>query len=227
MSIATEIQRIQTAKADIKTAIENKGVEVGDGKIDTYAEKINQISGGGGDNHYDTFWDNFQANGARQNYSYAFYGSTWNGTIYKPKHSFESATSATSMFQASKMTKLGRIEMPKVTSFQNACQWQSALTEIETLKLSDECASFGNAFQGCSALVSITFESTISANINFQYSTLLTKASIENIVGHLSDTTNGLTAAFSATAKENAFTDEEWAELIAEKPNWNISLGEV
>lgn len=46
MSITTEIQRLQNAKADIKTAIENKGVEVGDGLINTYAEKISQISGG-------------------------------------------------------------------------------------------------------------------------------------------------------------------------------------
>lgn len=49
MSIATEIQRLQTAKADIKTAIEEKGVEVGNGLIDTYAEKIKEITGGGGD----------------------------------------------------------------------------------------------------------------------------------------------------------------------------------
>lgn len=49
MSIANEILRLQTAKADIKTAIENKGVTVGDGTIDTYAEKINEISGGEGD----------------------------------------------------------------------------------------------------------------------------------------------------------------------------------
>ena len=47
MSIANEIARIQTAKADIKTAIEQKGVTVGDGNIDTYAEKIGEISGGG------------------------------------------------------------------------------------------------------------------------------------------------------------------------------------
>lgn len=46
MSIATEIERLQTAKADIKAAIENKGVTVGDGTIDTYAEKIGEISGG-------------------------------------------------------------------------------------------------------------------------------------------------------------------------------------
>jgi hypothetical protein len=48
MSIATEIQRLQGAKANIKNAIEQKGVTVGDGTIDTYAEKISEISGGGG-----------------------------------------------------------------------------------------------------------------------------------------------------------------------------------
>lgn len=48
MSIANEIQRIQSAKANIKSAIEEKGVTVGDGTIDTYAEKIGEISAGGG-----------------------------------------------------------------------------------------------------------------------------------------------------------------------------------
>lgn len=49
MSIANEIQRLQTAKADIKVAIEEKGVTVGDGTIDTYATKIGEISGDSGD----------------------------------------------------------------------------------------------------------------------------------------------------------------------------------
>ena len=46
MSIASEIQRLQNAKTDIKEAIENKGVSVGNDLIDTYAEKINQIQTG-------------------------------------------------------------------------------------------------------------------------------------------------------------------------------------
>lgn len=45
MSIANEIERIQHAKEDIKAAIEKKGVEVGEGTIDTYAEKIGKIVG--------------------------------------------------------------------------------------------------------------------------------------------------------------------------------------
>ena len=48
MSIATEISRLQSAKAAIKTAIENKGVTVGTVKIDEYASKIDLITTGGG-----------------------------------------------------------------------------------------------------------------------------------------------------------------------------------
>ena len=47
MSIATQIERLKQAKADIKNAIEEKGVEVGDGTIDTFAQKIGEITGGG------------------------------------------------------------------------------------------------------------------------------------------------------------------------------------
>ncbi len=53
MSIASEIERLQGAKANIKTAIESKGVTVGDGKINTYADLISQISVGGGSGDYE------------------------------------------------------------------------------------------------------------------------------------------------------------------------------
>ncbi len=46
MSIATEITRISDAKAAIKAAIEDKGVTVGSGTIDTYAERIADIPSG-------------------------------------------------------------------------------------------------------------------------------------------------------------------------------------
>lgn len=44
-SIATEIRRLLNAKIAIKKAIESKGVTVGDGLIDTYADKIAEIGG--------------------------------------------------------------------------------------------------------------------------------------------------------------------------------------
>lgn len=47
MSIATQIQRLQTAKADIKTAIENKGVTIpSNATIDAYPTYVSQITSG-------------------------------------------------------------------------------------------------------------------------------------------------------------------------------------
>lgn len=49
MSIASEITRLQTAKADLKTAIEGKGVTVSSSaKLDAYPALVESISGGGG-----------------------------------------------------------------------------------------------------------------------------------------------------------------------------------
>ena len=68
-------------------------------------------------------------------------------------------------------------------------------------------------------------DSVIANNgINLQWSTKLSKESIESVVNALSTTTSGLTVTISKTAKENAFTDEEWATLIATKQNWTINL---
>lgn len=49
MSIASEITRLQTAKADIKAAIENKGVTVpSNATLDEFSDYIDEISGGSG-----------------------------------------------------------------------------------------------------------------------------------------------------------------------------------
>lgn len=53
MSIATEITRLQGAKADLKTAIEGKGVTVSSSaKLDAYPALVDAISGGGGSDLY-------------------------------------------------------------------------------------------------------------------------------------------------------------------------------
>lgn len=49
MSVFSEITRIKAAKEAIRAAIEEKGVSVGDGTLDTYADKIGEIEVGGGD----------------------------------------------------------------------------------------------------------------------------------------------------------------------------------
>ena len=49
MSIASEISRLQTAKADLKTSIESKGVTVpASAKLDDYSDYVDSIQTGGG-----------------------------------------------------------------------------------------------------------------------------------------------------------------------------------
>lgn len=88
MSIATEIQRLQEAKADIKAAIEEKGVEVGNGLIDGYADKVDAVYDkgvtDGKKSQYDKFWDNFQQNGKLKGYPCAF--QKWDESAFYPKY---------------------------------------------------------------------------------------------------------------------------------------------
>lgn len=65
MSIATEITRLQNAKASIKTSIENKGVTVPSAtKLDGYSTLIDSIQTGGGGISVDDLAQNLQPSGA-------------------------------------------------------------------------------------------------------------------------------------------------------------------
>ncbi len=72
MSVQSEIERLNTAKADIRTAIIDKGVDVADDlSISNYAAKINEISSLGTEEYIDVNLDCF-------NVDLEFYnGSQW------------------------------------------------------------------------------------------------------------------------------------------------------
>jgi hypothetical protein len=81
-----------------------------------------------------------------------------------------------------------------------------------------------SAFKGCTNLKSIVFEGVIGQDIDFQWSTLLSKESIENIIAHLSSNATGKTLTLSKTAVNNVFSTEEWSSLVSKKSNWTITL---
>ena len=86
--------------------------------------------------------------------------------------------------------------------------------------------AFRDTFRQCYALEDIgEVRGQISQNgLNLQWSTKLNKATIIRVVNALSDSEVGNSVTFSQVAKNNAFTDSEWAALIGEKPNWTFSL---
>ena len=74
MSIASEITRLQGAKADLKTSIEAKGVTVpSDTLISGYAALVDQISGGGGLPDSDGLVDLTIVNGDQTTESFSLY----------------------------------------------------------------------------------------------------------------------------------------------------------
>ena len=77
MSISDQITRLQNAKANIKTSIENKGVTVpNDTKLDGYSALIDSIEAGGGSGETHTnpdFYDVRTQNGTNFDYLFAKY----------------------------------------------------------------------------------------------------------------------------------------------------------
>lgn len=74
MSVSDEIRRIQNAKANIKTSIENKGVTVpDDAKLDAFPALIDDIqSGGSSETHVNPDFYELRTNGGT-NFDYLFY----------------------------------------------------------------------------------------------------------------------------------------------------------
>ena len=96
----------------------------------------------------DEFWDVFQANGMRKDYSYAFYGDCFNDKLFTPKYSM-TVTNAERMFT---MT--------------------TSITDLSAVKSSDgrpitidfsQCNNFNQAFQTCTGLQKVGDISTVSA----------------------------------------------------------------
>ena len=55
-------------------------------KLLTIAQNQQAVYDAGKQAEYDRFWDEYQKNGTRTNYYYAFAGSGWNTKTYAPKY---------------------------------------------------------------------------------------------------------------------------------------------
>ena len=129
------------------------------------------------------------------------------------------------MFAWGKWTELPTVDMSNNTAgASSAFAYCSSLHTIEKIIVSENSILANNMFTNARALENVAFEGVINGNISFSQSSILSKASIESVISHLSDTASGKTATFSQTAVNTAFTTDEWNALIATKSNWTISL---
>ena len=177
---------------------------------------------------YDRFWDSFQQSGTRRNYPYAFGGSCWKDDTFNPKYDIIINNLCTNMFAYSSQITSTKVPIIIDSSGYSTGVFLSCtrLKTIPSLKVCETNQTFSTWFQDCTALENITFtkDSVVAASISFQWSTKLTKASIESIFGALSASASGKSLSLPKTAVNNAFTDAEWATLVATKSNWTINL---
>ena len=133
-----------------------------------------------------------------------------------------------SMFQGAKCTRVPTLNLSQSHTYGNSLNmlfYNSTVQTIDKLIITEKTVFVNASFQGCANLENVTFEGVLGQNgLNLQWSTKLSKASIISVINALSTTTSGLSVTFSKTAKETAFTADEWAALIATKPNWTINL---
>lgn len=193
----------------------------------------------------DEFWDSYQSNGNRTDYARAFEGAFWNDERFKPKHSVGNAQNCNYMFRYTNIKDLsslnigyctgayalcreaalelmGNIYLAGNTSISQGFYSCSKLTKIGVLRVGAG-TNLELAFYNCTALKEVTFTGTIGTSLGIGDSPL-NRASIDSIISCLSDTATGKTLTLKKTAKEAAFTDEEWSAIVATKKNWTISL---
>ena len=225
-------------------------------KLTQIAENEQAVFEAGKKSEYDTFWDAYQDNGNRTEYTYVFAGVGWTQDLFKPKYDII-PTIQQGMFSYSKIVDIRPqtigvdVDFSKCTSFYYLCSnstikyigvvdcssAQSAslsyifssakeLVSVEKVIMPEmDSAGFADkSFENAKKLEHIRIEGVIRRSTNLSWSVVLKKESITSIVQALSDTAEGQTITFSQAAKNNAFTDSEWAELIGTKPNWTFSL---
>lgn len=181
--------------------------------------EIESIETGGGDNYYDTFWDNYQDYGNRTDYQYAFSYGGWNDKTFNPKYNMK-VLNATSMFYTSQVTEINKtLDLSECTN----CGTMFAYSMVLTVKdmLVNENLDFSNAFRACYGLTTLGIRGTIGKTITVQWSNRLSSESVDNIINCLKDLTGQTTQmiAFHATVGAE-LTDTQKATITAK--NWTL-----
>ena len=248
MSIATEIERLQTAKADIKSAIEEKGVTVGDGTIDTYADKVREISAGGGEDFlkYCTVIqiEDFNLFGKEEvvlnldnlitmvNFNYTDHIAPKPPENTTVKHlTINCPNKIDSMRQAFARMYMPDNALEHLTLNVNTSEvttWHYAFASLNVLKVIDgqplnfTKATNTESFRGLALLEEVRFvKNSFYKTISFAQCPKISNDTIQSIIDGLADLTGGTAQTLTLHAKVGGkLTDEQKASITAK--NWTL-----
>ncbi len=180
MSIANEITRLQTAKSNIKTALENKGVAVDSAAtLDSYATYVNDIPSGGGNPLIKSIEvEDFTGTTFNEFSTYITELTIPSGVTKIGKLAFYRLLGVTNIDMPNSVTSIGEqafYECYNVT----AITISSGVTKIES-----------NTFVHCESLTSIDIPSGVTSigQAAFAYCYSLSKVKIPSSVTSLGDT---------------------------------------
>lgn len=209
--------------------------------LDNAFEK-GKAQGGGGDGFRDLFWDAYQQNGTRNNYSYAFaYG--WSDDTFCPKYDLvvkscngmfhtsgitdlkgrlnklgitldvSQSTSLLQMFQSTGVKHVPIIDGSNATSLSYTFGSRPAVETIEKLILSNKLTTVGNAFTNAEDLTHVIFEGELAiTGLDIHWSTKLDAESIHSLLSILSKTTSGMTVTLPPYATCKATYDNFYGQ---------------
>ena len=206
MSIASELARLQQAKADIKAAIEAKGVEVpSSALIDTYDDYIAQIEGGGGCSVASANSITFDDMGRISSVDYK------EGVTEIPEYMFSNNTSLTSVTLPSTLTRIGN-------SAFNKCYGLTSIVIPEGVT-----AIGWYAFYNCNGLSSVTIPSTVTSigADAFYYCMGLTAITVNAVVPPSGS------AAFNNTNDCPIYVPCESVDAYKAATNWSVYASRI
>ena len=218
-------------------------------KLTTIAENQEKVFEAGKQAEHDRFWDNYQDNGNRKNYSYAF-SRGWNNETFKPKHPIQPTEDASYMFNYANLVDFDFVEkgifidVSKATSVTYIFRGAKGIKRIGVfdcyasrkninrpfydsgIETIDEFVFYEDSvyvytFADAKNLKNIICSGVIASNdLSFINCTLLSKESITSVINCLSTTTSGLSVALSLQAVNKAFETSENANDGSTSAEW-------
>ena len=214
----------ETMPIGISTACMNQyNTGFSEGREDGFNEGMVAGKVEGKRDEHDRFWNTIRANIKKSAAAQAFAYYGWNDDIFDPNGTLHCGWSANQMFYRSHITDT-KVPIDITGCGSNGASIFSG-SDIHTVYelIVTETNVLKDTFAGAAHLANITISGVIGNSINTQWCPL-TADSIRSVMNALSATATGCAATFNKAAKEAAFTDDEWAALIATKPNWTFAL---
>lgn len=209
---------------------------------------------GGKKEENEEFWDDYQQNGTRTGYGYAFGG--WTDGTFRPRYDMK-PTNCTYMFAKSFITSLTdaleragvtldtseatnhigmffesaytteipHIDLRKSLYATNLFNYCTQLKSVEITVAENTVPNYSNWFNRCDSLQNLKVNGVIDKNgMNLQHSTKLSNDSIVSVINALSATTSGFAVTLSKAAVNKAFETIEGMNDGTTSAEWALLI---